>query len=524
MSQSIDPMASELARHLQALEAPGAPLHPTPTETLHVNHVGSGLYVAYEQLRNAAEYTEDHLLLRRAIERFLHRVRALRVQGTKQEIGTELITELTQSGYIKNDAVPLSSISQIDQSLQWYVAYYWHLRTIGKVPIENAMRWITQIASTDVERQLHPRPKEEVFLAFAHSHFLHALQQVDYPEFKDEWTYDMALYTVVHQTLLKSDLATTRYWFLHKSGKSLDQLDEFIRLNELVEELYKGEQTIKLSRIVRRYCPTFRILIGIIAQTPHSASAINDRSQLLSLADIEIARAYRSTRKRLRSALIRSVVFVFITKTIIGLSLEVPYDLATVHSVAILPLMFNLLFPPAYMALVGFSISTPDAHNVKAIKNHIDRIFYQPGQTPITYTVRRQETSPAIRRVFSAIYIIMFGLSFGLLVGALARIGFNIVQGLVFFVFLSTVSFLGLKLVRTAHEFELLDQRSRLVDIISSFLMTPFVRAGQWITDKYSRVNLVTFLLDIAIEVPLKTSLRLVQQWTGFLRDKRDEL
>src|SRR6202022_2223307 len=106
------------------------------------------------------------------------------------------------------------------------------------------------------------------------------------------------------------------------------------------------------------------------------------------------------------SALIRSVVFVFITKTIIGLSLEVPYDLATVHSVAILPLMFNLLFPPAYMALVGFSISTPDAHNVKAIKNHIDRIFYQPGQTPITYTVRRQETSPAIRRVFSAIYII----------------------------------------------------------------------------------------------------------------------
>src|SRR5258708_36708787 len=104
MSPSIDPMASELARHLQILEDPAAPPRPTTAETLHVNHVGSGLYVAYEQLRNAAEYTEDHLLLRRAIERFLHRVRALRVQGTKHEVGVELITELTQSGYITNDS------------------------------------------------------------------------------------------------------------------------------------------------------------------------------------------------------------------------------------------------------------------------------------------------------------------------------------------------------------------------------------------------------------------------------------
>lgn len=525
MSPTIDPMASELARHLRLLEdAASSQPDATSTDTMHVSHTGNSFYVAYEQLRNAAEYTEDHLLLRRAIERFLRRLRAFKVQRNQTGFGPELIAELTQSGYIKNDAVPLDVINQIDQSLQWYVAYFWQLRKTKKVPVETASRWIMQMASTDIERLLHARPKEEVFLAFTHSHFLRALKRDDFSEFKDDWTYGMALYTVVHRTLLKSDLATVRYWFLHKSGRPLNDLDEFVRLNNLVERLYQGGQTARLLRVVRRYCPTFRILLGIIAENPKSADALADPKQLMALADIQISRAYRSTSKRLRSALIRSIVFIFITKMIIGIGVEVPYDLMVAGSVAIMPLMINLLFPPAYMALVGFSISTPDAYNVKAIKKHIDKILYQSGQPPVIYAAKQQETSPTMRRVFSLIYAITFGLSFGLLVWLLVNLGFNIVQGTVFFIFLSTVSFLGFKLSRTAHEFELADRSPGLLSIISGFLMTPFVRTGQWLSDKYTRINLVTLLLDIAIEMPLKTSIRLLQQWTGFLRDKRDEI
>jgi hypothetical protein len=525
MSPTIDPMANELAQHLHSLEA-AASSKPsdTSTDTMHVSGTGNSFYVAYEQLRNAAEYTEDHLLLRRAIERFLRRLRAFKVQRAQDEFGAELITELTQSGYIKNDVISIGVISQIDQSLQWYIAYFWQLRKTKKVPVEAASRWIMQMASTDIERLLHARPKEEVFLAFTHGHFLRSLKRDDFREFENDWTFSMALYAVVHRTLLKSDLATVRYWFLHKSGRPLNDLDEFIRLNHLVEKLYQGGQTGRMLRVVRRYCPTFRILLGIIAENPNSAEAIGDPKRLMALADVQLSKAYRSTSKKLRSALIRSIVFIFITKMLVGLGIEVPYDLMVAGTVAIMPLAINLLFPPAYMALVGFSISTPDAYNVKAIKKHIDKIFYQPNQLPLVYTAKQQETSATKRRVFNSIYAITFGLSFGLLVWLLINLGFNIVQGMVFFVFLSTVSFLGFKLSRTAHEFELANRPTGIIGAISGFLMTPFVRTGQWLSDKYTRINLVTLLLDIAIEMPLKTSIRLLQQWTGFLRDKRDEI
>jgi hypothetical protein len=47
---------------------------------------------------------------------------------------------------------------------------------------------------------------------------------------------------------------------------------------------------------------------------------------------------------------------------------------------------------------------------------------------------------------------------------------------------------------------------------------------GQWISRKYARVNIVAHFLDVAIELPLKTVLRLLRQWTKFLNEKHDEL
>ena len=40
---------------------------------VHVAGVGGTISTAYEQLRNAAEYTEEHLLLQRTIRRFYKR-------------------------------------------------------------------------------------------------------------------------------------------------------------------------------------------------------------------------------------------------------------------------------------------------------------------------------------------------------------------------------------------------------------------------------------------------------------------
>ena len=83
----------------------------TKAETLHVVGAGRTISTLYEQLRNAAEYSEDHLLLQRAIRRFYTRLFITGDIPQLESSGEELVTELTLSGYIANDSIPLAKIS-----------------------------------------------------------------------------------------------------------------------------------------------------------------------------------------------------------------------------------------------------------------------------------------------------------------------------------------------------------------------------------------------------------------------------
>jgi hypothetical protein len=43
-------------------------------------------------------------------------------------------------------------------------------------------------------------------------------------------------------------------------------------------------------------------------------------------------------------------------------------------------------------------------------------------------------------------------------------------------------------------------------------------------SEKYAKVNIVAMVLDMLIELPLKTVLRLVRQWGAFIDDRKDRI
>ena len=47
---------------------------------------------------------------------------------------------------------------------------------------------------------------------------------------------------------------------------------------------------------------------------------------------------------------------------------------------------------------------------------------------------------------------------------------------------------------------------------------------GRWMSEKYAKVNIVALILDMLIELPLKTVLRLVRQWGAFIDDRKDRI
>ena len=73
-------------------------------------------------------------------------------------------------------------------------------------------------------------------------------------------------------------------------------------------------------------------------------------------------------------------------------------------------------------------------------------------------------------------------------------------------------------------ELEIITTKQGVVAVLRDFFYTPFILVGSWLSDKYARMNFATLILDMAIELPLKTFLRLSRQWTRFLSEKRDQI
>jgi hypothetical protein len=173
------------------------------------------------------------------------------------------------------------------------------------------------------------------------------------------------------------------------------------------------------------------------------------------------------------------------------------------------------------MASFKFGIRKPSLANAEALSNYIDQILYD-GTPPPEYTLRFR-TKP-ISGMAQFVYSVLFFVPLAAIAYVLALLNFNVVQGIIFLVFLSTVSLLGFRLSRMVRELELVTKEPGLLTAAFDFFRLPFIVAGQWISGRYSRLNLVAYVMDIVIELPLKTVLRLMRQWTRFLSDKHDEI
>lgn len=517
----LSPTAARLDAQLKAAQGHHAP----EGHSFHVARIGTGFYFAYEQLRNAAENREHHLLLRSAIERYLTRYVNLYAY---RSAAPDLVTELTQSGYLKNDSVSMAKLEQIDEILGQYAELLSEVGTTKTASRKTVTKWVFQIASGQIEDLLSSNRRLAIFMGFSYEHYFHAVDAKLAEDLGGTSTqeYQIALYCAVQRAIFKSDLATTRYYCLAASlpGLNAESFSHFIKLNFLLDELYQAPPTNRLFRLVNRYGAPMRILRELLASDSATDVDLMSRADVLSRIKRLCQKQYSQLNERLNKRIAKTILFIFITKVLIGVAIEVPYDVVAAGAIAWMPLIINIAFPVVYMVLLSLRIAPPDRHNTELIAAFIDRILYQDVGAPVEYRVKQRVNSSSLRATFNAVYVVGFLLSFGLLSWLLYRLQFNAVNGFIFFIFLSAVSFLGYRLRQLPRELAMLDARQGIIQTLADFLSTPFVKVGYWLSDRYSRLNLVSRILDMMIEMPLKTTLRLVQQWIGFLRDKQEEI
>lgn len=490
---------------------------------IHVPGTGKTLTSAYEQLRNAAEYTEEHLLLQRAIKRFFNRHFSFftKKHGHVGNVGEELIVELTQAGYLHNNQFGSDTAGHIRTLAEHYMHTYGQLRD-AHVPREDAVDWTLSLLSVEIEELLNPHSRFAAIAYSAYQHYLHIFPKQQFIVKPGEAeSYEISLYIAVHQALLKSDIAIVRHDLMRMYNQSPHNLSAFIQFNRSVNDLYTSKFTHRLKRAVTKYGAPLRIVKSMADDRDDLPELLQDRERFLDAFERQVQKEYKQVNRRLNKGIIKSIIFIFITKVIIGIGIEVPYDLIFIGHVALIPLAINLLFPPLYMASLKLGLKVPSLANAQALRDYIEKTLYA---NEIAITPSRRDVVRTASTLSKFLFAIFFFIPFGITLYLLLMLGFNFVQMLIFFAFLSTASFFGFRLSSMVRELEIVTHNTNLLATLRDFFYLPFILVGQWLSSKYAKINAVAYFLDIAIELPLKTVLRLVRQWTRFLNEKHEEL
>ncbi len=128
------------------------------------------------------------------------------------------------------------------------------------------------------------------------------------------------------------------------------------------------------------------------------------------------------------------------------------------------------------------------------------------------------------RVLFRTAYAATFLITFSLLYAFLGALKFTWVSSLIFIFFLCIVSFFAFRLRVAAREFVVIETLASFRTVILDFFSLPILRAGQWLSESVSRINIFIFFFDFIIETPYKIFLNVLEDCFAFMKEKKEEL
>lgn len=488
-----------------------------------VNVVGAGgaVTAAYEQLRNAAENTEEHLLLQNAIKRFYKQLFVTRDESLVRTSGSELAVELTLAGYLPNDTLTKHQLEKISAVATEHYTAYEQLNRRRSLPADKSFGWVLDTLAVTVESIINSHRQDMAFVDFAYTYFDASITHSAVVKHAgEENDYGAALYYAINKALLKADVATTRTGLLRRYQVSVQHLDAYISFNQRIDSIIESTLGDRLYRIVDRQGAPLRIIRRMIQDNEDFLQLLHHKNRFLDAFEKQVQKEYANIGQRINRAIVRSVIFLIITKFLIGIAIEVPYDIWAHGEIIWLPLAINLAFPPLYMVALRLTHRLPGHANTVALVDRAEAMLYGNKTT----LMKNQLAGKSYSSMFSVVYALLSLIVFSAVVWLLLTLQFSFVHIVIFFIFISAASFLGFRLSRLIRELEIVRGSSNGLTFVRDIIYLPFVVVGQWMSEKYSKVNIVALILDMAIELPLKTVLRLIRQWAAFIDDRKDKI
>lgn len=477
-------------------------------------------FVAYtfERIRNSIDYRDDHFLRRSSIARSLTRKFTIQTSSTSQ--AEKLLQELVLARYFPSDFIPHELTEEIARVLEKYK------KVVSRANPE-IRDWLVKIAAVEIDRILVPPYRED---GLTNLLFSGLEGSIEMPQEEDPRTKNRLIYVTAARAAVGADASLISFLLLNsyypKWLKNEQETIEEVK-NNLTSVYQKIQADIShpskepLLRFFQRRKAPFLLLSDVASRLPVPEAEEMSPEEL----EKQLSGAYRErlahSRTRFNRAATRAIISIFLTKMLVLLLLELPFEKLVLGEVNLVTLGMNLLFPPAVLFLIVNAINLPGERNEKRVVEHAKEILAS-GKMDTEIFIYNPRPRPKILSAFHYIYAASL---LAIVAGTFTlflKLGFSVPSTIIMLIFLSLVVFFGFLIRQQAREL-VLEEREGLFTPIINFFSLPFIRVGRYLSRQLVRFNFLIFLLDVFLEAPFKAFFRVAQQAVRFVKEKHEE-
>lgn len=561
-----------------------------PSQTifkLETSELAGQMALWYEKVRTAVQYKEEHLLRRAAISRILKRLIVIEQRRNKRQLTFAFFLELAMAGYITPKDANDDNFKQAEKIITRYLSA---LKIAGEVirnPAESVeiRRWFINLASEEIENVISPQKERMAFIYAIYEtlrpklrfsldrtpyplkgskirgfhnvaeeylgvgSLIEPLENTFSPAFKTpdtgenraklERLLNMLTYISIFRNLRRSDRAMIRslvFNIYFPKWVSTDPNDSN-EIEKIVRKFFKKREELEIvaehplmARIlfpIKKYMLSSSFFFEAVMNNTREARAIVSQEFLLHQhVREECNKRYTQEKRKLRKRIMRGILYVFLTKMLVALVLEVPYEMLNeAGSIQYHSIFINLLFPPILLGAIASSVKYPREDNTKEIIKGTEVLVYQQKQEEELKSIKISDRESAFaERVLDLFYILLFFGALVTLVRFLGYLNFNPVAMIIFIIFTGTVSFFGALIRQSVRDLIATKDKEGFFSLLFDTILLPFVRLGRLLSVKFSQINVFIFILDFLVEAPFKFIIRAFEAWFDFLRRKRDEI
>ncbi len=347
---------------------------------------------------------------------------------------------------------------------------------------------------------------------------------------------NLQIYVAVQRALFKLDAPIINYSLLEKKYPNWSRLD---KNDAVIQEISKNIYALwsdldkilnhpmskKFYKICERYDTPHLILGDIISENPMGAvERISDTTTF----ETKIIEAYnkrlKSSRSRVRRAAFYATLSIFITKTLLALSFEIPFDKYVTGQFDYVVLGLNIVIPPILMFFLVLTIKPPKKENLQQVIIETIKTTYERKENDIYPIKSTKKRGWLIHASVNIIYLATFFISFGLIIWGLKNLNFGVLSIIIFLIFVALISFAGVKIRERSKELEIIERKESFLVFFIDLFSLPIIRVGKWLSGQWTKYNIIVVLLNFLIDMPFQKFVEFLEQWREFLKEKKEEI